>query len=42
MDIYSFRNSHSIRPNMKYEEIKDFVNQFIDEENSDIWDLFGF
>lgn len=42
MDIYSFRKSNSIRPNMTYEEIKDFANLFIDEEDSDIWGLFGF
>lgn len=42
MDIYSFRESNSIRSNMKYEEIKDFANLFIDEEDSDIWGLFGF
>lgn len=42
MDIYDLRESNSISPTMKFEGIKNFANQFIDEENSTIWDLFGF
>lgn len=42
MDIYNLRKSNSISPTMKFEEIKNFANQFIDEENSTIWGLLGF
>lgn len=42
IDIYNYRKLNSINPNMKLEEIKSFTSQFIDKENSDIWDLFGF
>lgn len=41
MDIFYFRKINSIRPTMKFEEIKDFANQFIDEEDTSVWDLFG-
>ena len=34
--------SNSINPTMKFEEIKNFASQFVDEENSTIWGLFGF
>lgn len=42
MDIFALRKSNSINPTMKYEEIKNFASQFVDEEDSTIWGLFGF
>lgn len=44
MDIFYFRKINSISPAMTFGEIKNFANQFIDEDEEDtsIWDLFGF
>lgn len=41
INIYDFRESNSINPTMKYEEIENLVNEYVDEENRTIWDLFG-
>ena len=41
IDIYDCRKSNSINPIMKLEEVESFVNEFGDEENSTIWNLFG-
>ncbi|MBD5546372.1 MAG: hypothetical protein HDQ97_03075 [Lachnospiraceae bacterium] len=42
MDIYDYRKINSINPDMKFEEIRDFANQFVDEDNCNIWDLLRF
>ena len=42
MDIYDYRKINSINPDMKFEEIRDFANQFVDEDNCNTWDLLGF
>lgn len=42
LDIYNFRKTNFIYPTMKFEEIKNVVNQLTDTEESTIKGLFGF